>query len=249
MRAADLLLRLRKLANPQDAANLQRFFKTGPGEYGEGDVFLGIRVPAIRELAREFRGQVAVEEAVALLQSEVHEARMLALFLLVDVFQRGDESVRREVYRTYLAQTGRINNWDLVDLSAPQIVGGWLASRDRKPLYRLAASAALWERRIAVLATFTFIRQGDFADILALAERLLHDEHDLLHKALGWMLREVGKREAGALEAFLDRHATTMPRTMLRYAVEKFPEPRRRHYMRREGGPDCTRRAAPPSAT
>ena len=234
MKAVALLKRLQSMANPRDAANAQRFFKTGPGEYGEGDIFLGIRVPPLRQLSREVRHEVSPEEAVALLQSEFHEARLLALLLLVSLFERGDETAQRAVYRAYLDNTPRINNWDLVDLSAPQIVGGWLLTRDRAPLRRLAGSTALWERRIAVLATFTFIRAGDFTDTIVLAERFLHDEHDLMQKAVGWMLREVGKRDVRVLEAFLDRHNAAMPRTMLRYAIEKFSSERRRQFLARK---------------
>ncbi len=231
MTAKEILKRLKQLENPADAKFLQRFFKTGPGEYGEGDVFLGIRVPAARKLVREFRDQVPLAEIEKLLESEFHEARLLALFLLVEKFRREEES-RKEIFEIYLSRTDRINNWDLVDLSAPNIVGGWLFERDRKPLYRLVKSKSVWERRIAVLATFYFIREKDFADALELAELLLRDEHDLMHKATGWMLREIGKRDVKTLETFLDRHAAKMPRTMLRYAIEKFPEPRRKHYLR-----------------
>lgn len=232
MTAAKILDRLRRLADPRDAQHAQRFFKTGPGEYGEGDVFLGIRVPAARQLARELRGQVSRVTACELLQSEFHEARLLALLLLVDQFRRGDEPARRAIYAAYLSHADRINNWDLVDLSAPDIVGGWLLDRSRRPLRRLARSRVLWERRIAVLATFAFIRRGEFSDILELAELLLHDRHDLMHKAVGWMLREVGKRDDAALTRFLDAHAAVMPRTMLRYAIERMPAPRRLHYLR-----------------
>lgn len=234
MNADALLERLQAMANPRDAANAQRFFKTGPGEYGEGDVFLGIRVPPLRQLSREVRREVPLEETIALLSSDFHEARALALMLLVSQFERGDEATQRAVYRAYLDNTAFINNWDLVDLSAPQIVGGWLLKRDRAPLRRLAGSTSLWERRIAVLATFAFIRAGDFKDTLMLAERFLRDEHDLMQKAVGWMLREVGKRDVRVLEGFLARHNAAMPRTMLRYAIEKFPAERRRQFLARK---------------
>jgi 3-methyladenine DNA glycosylase AlkD len=229
----ELLRRLKALADPRQAANLQRFFKTGPGEYGEGDVFLGLTVPQIRGLAREVRGAVDLETAAGLLPSEIHEARLLGLLLLVSLFERGDAAQREAIYRLYLASTDRINNWDLVDLSAPNIVGTWLVERSRKPLYRLAKSPSLWERRIAVLATFAFIRRGEFDDILRIAELLLGDRHDLMHKAVGWMLREVGKRDVKTLEEFLGRHVSAMPRTMLRYAIEKFPEPQRKAWLQR----------------
>ena len=223
--------RLRGLADSRDAKNLQWYFKTGPGEYGEGDVFAGIRVPALRKLVPEFQAANA-RVLHALLASRIHEERLLALLIMVRRFERGDESVRERLYRFYLSHTGRINNWDLVDLSAPTIVGGWLADKDRAPLRRLARSAALWERRIAVLATFAFIRRGEFDDALAVADRLLADRSDLIHKAVGWMLREVGKRDVAVEEAFLRPRCRTMPRTMLRYAIERFPETKRQAYLR-----------------
>lgn len=230
MSAKEILKRLKQLENPADAKFLQRFFKTGPGEYGEGDVFLGLRVPATRKLVREFRDRVSLAEIEALLESEFHEARLLALLLMVEMFKR-EKTKRKEIFDLYLSRTDRINNWDLVDLSAEHIVGGWLFDRDRKLLYHLAKSESLWERRIAVLATFHFIRKNDFADTLRLAALLVRDEHDLMHKAVGWMLREVGKRDVKILEAFLDKNAAKMPRTALRYAIEKFAEPRRQQYL------------------
>lgn len=230
--AREILGRLNAIANARDAIFAQRFFKTGPGEYGEGDVFLGIRVPAVRKLAREFRDVVSAEEILRLLKSKFHEARLLALLLLVEKFERGDEAAKRAVYVSYLSGVSGINNWDLVDVSAARIVGAWLHGRDRAPLYKLARSKNLWERRIAIIATLYFIRQDDFGDTLRLAEFFLRDGHDLMHKACGWMLREAGKRDVRTLEAFLERHAAEMPRTMLRYAIEKFPEARRRAYLR-----------------
>ena len=231
MSAARIQARIRKLGNRKDAKILQWFFKTGPGEYGEGDVFVGVRVPVLRKVMKEF---APADEATldALLQSAVHEDRLMALLILVSQFEKGNEAERTRLYRFYLAHTARINNWDLVDVSAPQVVGGYLAGRSRRPLYRLAESPSLWERRISILATFTFIRQGDFSDALALADRLLHDREDLMHKAVGWMLREVGKRDVTVLEAFLKPRCKTMPRTMLRYAIEKFPEPKRQAYLK-----------------
>lgn len=233
MNEKELLARVQELANPVDAAHAQRFFKTGPGEYGEGDRFLGIRVPAVRALVRAVRREVDATTAIALLQSEWHEARLLALLLMVDLFRRGDEPARRALYDAYLANTDRINNWDLVDSSAEHIVGGWLFERDRKPLYRLVKSASLWERRIAVLATFHFIRKNEFGDTVKLCALLLRDEHDLMHKATGWMLREAGKRDVAVLRTFLTRHVAVMPRTMLRYAIEKLPETERKMWMTR----------------
>jgi len=224
--------RLRALASQAQVAILQRFFKTGPGEYGEGDVFIGVKVPQIRALVREHKA-VELAGVAALLASEVHEERMLALLLLVHRFERcKDEAVRKEIYELYLASTAHIDNWDLVDSSAAQIVGGFLADRDRAILRELARSELLWDRRIAMIATFFFIRRGEFADALRIAAILVGDDHDLIHKAVGWMLREVGQRDLEAEEAFLKRHYKKMPRTMLRYAIEKLPEPRRQAYLK-----------------
>lgn len=222
---------MQALADPEAARFLQGFFKTGPGQYAEGDRFLGIRVPALRRLARELRG-LALPDAVELLRSPMHEERLLALLILDDAYARGDRATRSAVARLYLRHTRFINNWDLVDASAPYILGPHLEHRDRRVLVRLARSRSLWERRIAVVATFHFIRQHDFADTLRLAELLLGDRHDLIHKAVGWMLREVGKRDVATLESFLHLHAGRMPRTMLRYAIERLPEAARRRYMR-----------------
>ena len=226
--------RLRQLADPEKAQLLQRFFKTGPGEYGEGDVFLGIQVPVLRQLVREIEG-LPMPAVRSLLNSPLHEARLLALMMLVRIYAKGDEHDKRCMYDFYLASTSRINNWDLVDLSAPSIVGDFLAKRSRAPLRRLARSVSLWERRIAIVATFRFIRDNDFDTTLAIAGLLLRDPADLIHKAAGWMLREVGKRDTAVLEAFLNLHRRTMPRTMLRYAIERFPESRRQQYLRGTG--------------
>jgi len=222
---------LRALGNPEYAVHSQRFFKTGKGEYGEGDRFLGIRVPVIRQQVRSYRG-LPNEQTLKLLRSRWHEERLFALLLLVDSFNRGDNNDQREIYRLYLANTQYINNWDLVDLSAHHIVGGWLADKSRRPLYTLAASTSLWERRIAVIATFFMIKRDDFEDALEIARRLQHDDHDLIHKAVGWMLREIGKRDIAAEKTFLDAHAATIPRTMLRYAIERLPDVERRKYMK-----------------
>jgi 3-methyladenine DNA glycosylase AlkD len=222
---------VRAAGDPRKAAILQGFFKTGPGEYGAGDVFVGIQVPVLRRLAQDF--QAADERALsALLASRIHEDRLLALLILVRQFEKGTEDERHRIYRLYTASTDRINNWDLVDLSAPNIAGAWLAPRSRAPLDRWARSRSLWERRIAIVATHAFIRAGEFGDTLRIADRLLGDPHDLIHKAAGWMLREVGKRDVTALEAFLTPRYRAMPRTMLRYAIERFPETRRKAYLR-----------------
>ena len=223
---------LRAVADANIARHSQRFFKTGPGEYGAGDRFLGIRVPVVRRIAREHR-DASVATAFALLRSPWHEDRLCALFLLVRLFERGAEPTRRTIYERYLAAIPRhVNNWDLVDTSAPVLVGAYLEGRSTRPLYRLAASPSVWERRVAMLATLWLIRRGAFADALAIAERLLGDEHDLIHKAAGWMLREVGNRDVEALHRFLAVHHARMPRTMLRYAIEKLPPARRKAYLR-----------------
>lgn len=222
--------RLRALADEDKAAFAKRFFKAVPGGYGEGDHFLGIRVPGLRRLSREYE-HIGVDDATALLQSKYHETRLLALFILTLIFERGDDKTRRTVYDLYLANIDRINNWDLVDLSAYKIVGAYLFERSKRPLYRLAKSKDLWERRIAMIATYHFIRHGEFDDALAIAERLRDDHHDLIHRAVGWMLREIGNRDRASEEAFLKRHYRGMPRTMLRYAIEKFPQRRRKQYL------------------
>lgn len=212
---------------------MKRFFKTGPGEYGEGDVFLGVRVPALRKLARSF-DVLKMDEVLELLRSPVHEERLVALVLLVRCYERGDEAARRRVYDSYLGNTAWINNWDLVDVSAPHIAGTHLLDRDRAVLDGLARSSSVWERRISIMATFAFIRAGDHEDTLRLAGVLLRDEHDLIHKAVGWMLREVGKRDEELLVYFLERNAPRMPRTMLRYAVERL-DPRTRTRLMKTG--------------
>lgn len=204
--------------------------KTGPGQYAEGDRFLGVRVPDVRRIAREFRA-LSLDGARALLASKWHEERLLALVILTMQFAKASDSERKAIYNLYLASTDRINNWDLVDVSAPQIVGAYLLDRDRRPLYRLAKSKSLWERRIAILATQHFIRRGELDPTFAIAELLLRDRHDLIHKAVGWMLREAGLRDRSRLELFLDVHAPAMPRTMLRYSIERLPNDLRRRYM------------------
>jgi len=221
---------LQKLADKKTAEVLQRFFKTGAGEYGEGDVFVGIKVPPLRKLAAEFQDQ-SLKTLQRLLKSKIHEERTLALMILVRQFARADENVRERIYDFYVAHTAFINNWDLVDGSAPYIVGPFLWKRDRSHLYVLAKSSSLWERRIAILSTFYFIRQNDFVDALKISELLLADEHDLIHKAVGWMLREIGKRDRAVEESFLKTRCRAMPRTMLRYAIERFPESHRRRYL------------------
>jgi 3-methyladenine DNA glycosylase AlkD len=227
---------LRALATPGDAEHLQRFFKTGKGQYGEGDRFLGIRVPALRALARR-RRSLSIEHTLMLLRSEWHEQRLLALLLLVEQYRHGTDAERQAIYRAYLAHTQYINNWDLVDSSAEHIVGPQLNPEDPRGLFgldALARSDSLWERRIAMLATFHWIKQREFRPALLVAKRLMNDSHDLIHKAVGWMLREVGKRDLGVEEGFLREHHRDMPRTMLRYAIERLPAARRLQFLRGE---------------
>jgi 3-methyladenine DNA glycosylase AlkD len=229
--AAAVRKRLSGLADASVAESSRRFFKTAAGEYGHGDRFIGIRVPVLRKVAREFRS-ASIPVALALLRSPLHEERLLALFILVDRYARGAPAERQRIYEQYLKHVRKhVNNWDLVDSSAHLIVGAHLENRDRAILTELAGSQVLWERRVAMIATFWFIRRGSFDDALAIAELLLDDEHDLIHKAVGWMLREVGNRDAAAADRFLRRHCRRMPRTMLRYAIERLPERTRRAYL------------------
>lgn len=221
------------LANADDAIFLQRYFKTAPGHYGAGDRFLGIRVPLLRTLVRKYQ-LLELDECLELLHSDYHEARLLALLILARKYERGDEATRADIYRLYLDNTARINNWDLVDSSAPHIVGRHLLTRDRAVLDELAVSESLWQRRIAILATQTFIKAREFADTFRIADLLIEDKEDLIHKAVGWMLREVANRNMAEAEAFLASRYHRMPRTMLRYAIEKFPEPLRQQYLRGE---------------
>ncbi len=223
--------KLYALADSKRAEGLQRFFKTGPGDYAEGDRFIGVRVPEIRKLVKAYP-DTSLNDIKRLLHSEVHEERLLALLLMVQLYQGGNTECRRTLYELYLASTEVINNWDLVDASAMHIVGGWLYRRSHKPLYKLARSTSLWERRIAILSTFYFIKQNEFDETLKIAELLCDDAHDLIHKAVGWMLREIGKRNQKVEEGFLQKHYTKMPRTMLRYAIERFPEPLRQAYLK-----------------
>jgi len=223
--------RLQQLASRETAKILQKFFKTGPGEYGEGDIFIGVRVPDLRKLAKEFQ-DIAISEILAFLASSIHEERFLALLILVRNYGRGDEVKKKKIYYLYLENTSFINSWDLVDGSAHHIVGAFLMDKNKAPLYRLAKSENLWERRIAIISTFHFIKHDRFQETLEIGKILLTDPEDLIHKAVGWMLREIGKRDLAAEETFLKKHAMKMPRTMLRYAIEKFPEPKRQRYLK-----------------
>lgn len=231
MTATDVRVKLRALGNPERAEASKRYFKTGPGQYGEGDIFYGNRAAEVRGLAREYQS-IAEEELLKLLRSPYHEERAVALLILVRRFPKADALARRHLYEMYLAHTDFINNWDLVDISAPHVVGAYLFDRSRKPLYKLVRSPSLWERRISMISTAYFIGRHDFTDTLALAARLLGDREDLIHKAAGWMLREVGKRDPDAARTFLAAHYGKMPRTMLRYAIERFPEAERQAYLK-----------------
>ena len=222
---------LRTYADPKKAEILQKFFKTGKGDYAEGDRFIGVVVPHIRKIVNQFE-TLSLEKVLLLLASKIHEERLLALLILVRQYQGGPASTQKHIVNAYLANLKFVNNWDLVDSSAPHILGAYLFGEKRGTLYRLSSSPRLWDRRVAVLATFHFIKQGDYMDTLTLARRLLQDQEDLIQKAVGWMLREVGKQDERVLEKFLKIHASQMPRTMLRYAVERLPDSRRRFYVK-----------------
>jgi 3-methyladenine DNA glycosylase AlkD len=230
MTAAKLRARLLALENSDGAQGAERFFKTGKGESGEGLRFLGINAPTLRTLAKEFRALPLDEVAVAL-QSEWHDERAVALVILTLQFPKADAKIQKAIYDLYLANTAHINSWALVDCSAPLIVGAHLFDKNTKPLDKLAKSKSLWERRIAIVSTQHFIRKSRFDDTLRISERLLKDKEDLIHKAVGWMLREVGDRDLACEETFLREHYQSMPRTMLRYAIEKFPETKRKAYL------------------
>ena len=230
--AKTILAELRATASDEKRAVLARFFKSGPGEYGDGDRFLGVMVPQIRAIAKRHAAASAATED-ALLASPWHEARECGLFLMCNRFQRADESQRAKIHARYLAaaSAGRVNNWDLVDLSAPTLVGKFLADKPRDVLYDLAGRPSLWENRIAIVSTLFFVRRGDLDDAFSLAEKLLRHPHDLMHKAVGWVLRECGKQDADLLRAFLREHAAAMPRTALRYAIERFDVDERKRWL------------------
>ncbi|MBQ8529595.1 MAG: DNA alkylation repair protein [Parabacteroides sp.] len=233
MTAAFVLSELQSIGSSEKAVHLSRFFKTGPGQYGEGDRFLGVMVPYSRAIAKANKA-MPLEEVQLLLESPWHEARLCALLILVYRFKERKitEEEREQIYSFYIKNARRCNNWDLVDLSCRDIVGEYLVDKDRSILYRLADSENLWEQRIAVVATWAFIRRSDFNDTLALAERLMAHKHDLMHKAVGWMLREVGKKDRETLTNFLEKNATQLPRTTLRYAIEHYPEPQRQYFLK-----------------
>jgi len=220
------------LKNPEKAKQLQRFFKTGKGEYGEGDIFLGLTVGEQRAIAKKFK-DTPLEELAPLMKSKVHEERLVSLLTLVQKFEKTKKETEKEkIYRFYLEHLEGVNNWDLVDLTAPKIVGAYLLNKKKDKLYKLAKSKDLWEKRISIIATYNFIREKQFNDALAISEILLEDKHDLIHKAVGWMLREVGNRNLETEEKFLKKHYKKMPRTMLRYAIEKFEENKRQAYLK-----------------
>mgnify|MGYP000164333222 CR=1 FL=1 len=220
-----------KQKNPAQAIILQRFFKTGKGEYGEGDIFHGIKVPEQRTIAKQFKA-LSLDNLKTLILSKVHEERLIASFILVDQYKNGDEKKKKIIFDFYLKNRKGINNWDLVDLSAPKIVGMYLLDKQKHLLYKFANSKDLWEKRISIISTQTFIREHFYEDTLNISKILLGDKHDLIHKAVGWMLREIGNRDLETEEEFLKNHYKTMPRTMLRYAIEKFPEEKRIAYLR-----------------
>jgi len=225
---------LRAVSSKEYAKNATWFFKTGPGEYGEGDVFIGIRMGDLRQVARR-RRDLASADIVRLLDSKIHEERMTGLVIMEEQFRRGDDTKKAEMKKLFERKMDRINNWDLVDISTPKIYGEWfrLSGRDPMPtLRRLAKSKNLWRRRIAMLSTFPYIKHGQFTEALAIADLLLHDKHDLIHKAVGWLLREIGKIDLPSEEAFLLPRYKKMPRTMLRYAIERFPEMKRQKYLK-----------------
>lgn len=230
MYAEDVKKYLRSIAKKEKAEILQRFFKTGPGQYGEGDIFIGIMVPQARKAVALF-SDLPYSEIKKLLSSQIHEERLVALLILVRRFHKGSETDRKRIYELYLKSTRWINNWDLVDLSSHHIVGAYLLDKPEGPLFKLARSTDLWEKRISIVSTYAFIRANRFDETIKIAGILLHDEHDLIHKAVGWMLREVGKRDMAIEEKFLKKHYRHMPRTMLRYAIERFPEPLRLKYL------------------
>jgi len=229
-RLTEVRKKLRNLASADIAKTMQWFFKTGKGEYGEGDLFVGLKVPTQRKLAREFK-DLSLSNLKELLRSKIHEERLISLFILIDKYEKGNENEKAAIFSFYLKNRKGVNNWDLVDLSAPKIVGKYLLDKDKSLLFNFAASKNLWERRIAMLSTYEFIRNGKYDTTLKIAKILLEDDRDLIHKAVGWMLREVGKRDLDIEEKFLKSHYKKMPRTMLRYAIEKFPEIKRKKYL------------------
>jgi 3-methyladenine DNA glycosylase AlkD len=232
MKVSNVRASIHALANPQKQGVFKNFFKTGPGEYGEGDIFLGLTVPQQRKISKEYK-DLPLNETEKLLRSKIHEERLTALLILVLQYKNGDEVKKKSIVDIYLSNFNFINNWDLVDSSAHYILGDWLLKRNRSMLYKMAKSKILWEKRIAIMSTFAFIYAGEYKDTFAIAELLLNDKHDLIHKAVGWMLREVGKRvDVIHLRSFLTKHSENMPRTALRYAIEHLPEKERKEWLK-----------------
>lgn len=231
MLLTELQNELKKISNKEHSVILQRFFKTGSGQYGEGDIFIGIKVPPLRSLSKKYKS-LSLDELKKLLNSGIHEERLIALFILVEQFRAADEEGKERIFDFYIKSRKYINNWDLVDLSADKIAGAFLFDKDVSLLFELAASDNLWDKRIAMISSFYFIKNGSFDVSLQLSEKLINDKHDLIHKAVGWMLREIGKRDINTLEGFLFKHYKNMPRTMLRYSIEKFPEHKRQQYLK-----------------
>ncbi|MFB5651911.1 DNA alkylation repair protein [Leptospira wolffii] len=229
-KASEVIREIRSHADPKKVEILAGFFKSGKGEYGEGDIFLGIQVPPIRKISKEFRG-LPLTELQKIVSSKYHEERLCGFFILCETFSKSEEADRKKLHSFYLKNIKYVNNWDIVDLSSREMIGDYLRDKKRDLLYKLAKSKNLWERRISVIATYSFIRQGDFGDTLSISELLITDKEDLIHKATGWMLREVGNRDLKVETDFLDKHAERMPRTMLRYSIEKFPEALKKKYM------------------
>lgn len=234
--ASQIFERLKLVSSPEKAKANAWFFKTGPGEYGEGDKFIGVNVPNQRSVAKDLFSDLSIEEVLRCLRSPWHEERLTSLFVMVLKYQKGNDVDKHLIVGKYLENAKYVNNWDLVDSSAPYILGDWLVDRDKSVLYELVESENLWERRISIISTLFFIRQYKYEDTLKLSEQLLIDKHDLIHKAVGWCLREVGKKDEDLLLGFLDRHVQKMPRTTLRYAIERLPEEQRKYYLVLESG-------------
>ncbi|HEV2403363.1 MAG TPA: DNA alkylation repair protein [Candidatus Saccharimonadales bacterium] len=233
MKAEDIQQALQRLASPSKAKSSSWFFRTGPGQYGEGDQFIGVTVPEQREVAASF-ASISLLELMRLLQSPIHEHRLTALFILVDQYKKGDTQIKKEIVGLYHKNRAQVNNWDLVDSSAPYILGDWLLTHSPEVLYRLASSKSVWDRRIAIIATLASIKNNQFDPTLKIATLLLPDKEDLIHKATGWALREVGKKDQKTLINFLDRHAKSMPRTSLRYAIERLSTQQRLYYLKQK---------------
>lgn len=231
MTLQDVKEEIQKNSNPENAKNSSRFFKTGKGQYGEGDIFVGIKNPVLRQMSHKFK-DISMSDNLLLLKSKIHEERLLALFILIKKYSKADEEGKSEIFQVYLTNRQYVNNWDLVDLSAYKIVGDYLFDKDKSILYQLAISNGLWDKRIAMISTFFFIKNDKYEDAFKLADILLNDKHDLIQKAVGWMLREIGKRDIDAEKIFLQNRYKTMPRIMLRYAIEKFEETERQKYLK-----------------